>query len=168
MKCRPERFMTYISKEGECVRYSLSVKKKIQELKDIDKKQLKDKNNEIYVKLEQLHAEGNIRCFHDLCQAFFYISKNINGKPLIRRDKYITIAHSLGIINDGEMFRRLGIIRYDEVFEGEYEHKAIIEENPVEKLAEGCIKYTKRKIKKKIVQCGKRVVNEIIKSNDIV
>lgn len=167
-KCRPKGFINYISKEGECVRNSESLRNHIQELKDINKKQLKDKSQEIYVRLEQLHDEGTIRNYFDLCQALYYISKDMNGKPLTRRDKYITIAHSLGIIKDGELFRRLGIIRYDEDFNGEYEHKAQLEENPIETVAEGCIKYTKRKLKKRIVQCGKRVVNEIIKSNNIV
>lgn len=169
-KCRPKGFINYISKEGECVRNSSSLKKKIQELKDISKKQLKDKDNDIYVEVTKLHDEGKIRNYHEFCQAFFYVSKNINGKPLTRRDKYITFAHSLGIINDGELFRKLGIIRYDEVFNGEleYQHPETFPENPVEKYEEGCMSYTTRKVKKKIVQCGKRVVNEIIKSSNIV
>lgn len=165
-KCRPKGFINYISKEGECVRNSESLRNQIQELKDINKKQLKDKYNDIYVKLEELQDEGKITSYHDFIAAYYYVSREITGKPIIRRDKYVTTAHSLGIISDGELFRKLGIIRYDEVYQGEYEYKNKLEENPLETVAESCMKYTKRKIKKKIVQCGKRVVNEIIKSSN--
>lgn len=164
-KCRPKAFIAYISKEGECVRNSELLRLKIQELKQLDKKQLKDKQSLIYVEMEKKYQNGQINTYYESCQALYYLSKEMLDKPYINRSRYITIAHSLGIIQDDEMFRRLGILRYDENPDGHYEHKEFVEQ-VTDDFA--LCSYVKKKIKKRVISCGKKVCNSIIKSSNIL